>query len=323
MLSDAELARAAQSGDVTCLGILLERHRAALYALALRMLRRPPDAQDAVHDAFLVALRNIDRLREPETVGAWLRGIVRNVCLRQLRSRRSELFVDEVSPQLELRLAESPVEEALDQLALREWVWAALAELPETLRVTAMLRYFGSYTSYEEIAVILEVPVGTVRSRLHQVKIRLAEALLRTAGLASDADDEASRLTEHVACMFVDGMKTLNRGELSSTYLSMFAEDVTGAFGEWPFQGRRMFEWALRQNIVDGVKVHPTSALTSPGVIVLEATFENPPDGPSHCPPAMAWVTLLGDGKAQRTRVHHAPRPPEQRQDDAVELRTA
>ena len=49
--------------------------------------------------------------------------------------------------------------------------------------MTAMLRYFGSYSSYAEISAVLGVPVGTVRSRLNQVKVKLAEALLKTAGL--------------------------------------------------------------------------------------------------------------------------------------------
>ena len=69
MLSEVELARAAQNGDATSLGLLLERHRAALYALALRILGRGPEAQDAVQDAFVVALSSIERLREPEAVG--------------------------------------------------------------------------------------------------------------------------------------------------------------------------------------------------------------------------------------------------------------
>ncbi len=114
MLSDAELARAAQSGNAASLGILLERHRAPLYALALRFLGHGPDAQDAVQDAFLTALRTIDRLREPEAVGGWLRGIVRNVCLRRLRERRQGeiLFEEELPGRVESGFLESSVEEA-------------------------------------------------------------------------------------------------------------------------------------------------------------------------------------------------------------------
>jgi RNA polymerase sigma factor (sigma-70 family) len=88
MSSDAELVRTAQSGDAASLGILLESHRAPLYALALRFLGHGPDAQDAVQDAFLLAVRKIGQLKEPEAVGGWLRSIARNVCLSRLRERR-------------------------------------------------------------------------------------------------------------------------------------------------------------------------------------------------------------------------------------------
>jgi DNA-directed RNA polymerase specialized sigma24 family protein len=73
VLSDVELVRAAQRGDAASFGILLERHRSPLYVLALRLLGHGPDAQDAVQDAFFIALRSIDRLREP---GRWAGGCV-------------------------------------------------------------------------------------------------------------------------------------------------------------------------------------------------------------------------------------------------------
>ena len=187
MLSDEELARAAQGGDAMSLGTLLERHRAPLYALALRVLgHRPQQAQDVVQDVFVVALSTIEGLREPKAVGGWLRAILRNVCLMQLREHRGEVPFDE----LPVGLGKDPepsAEESIERLAMSEWVWTALGELPEPLRVTAILRYFGSYSSYEEISAILGVPIGTVSSRLSQAKVKLVDALLRTAGMEHDA----------------------------------------------------------------------------------------------------------------------------------------
>lgn len=69
VVGDVELVRVALNGDIASLGVLIERHRAPLFALALLMLGRGPRAQDAVQDAFLVALRDIDRLRTPEAAG--------------------------------------------------------------------------------------------------------------------------------------------------------------------------------------------------------------------------------------------------------------
>jgi RNA polymerase sigma-70 factor (ECF subfamily) len=87
--SDADLVSAALGGDAASLGALLERYRAPLHALAVRLLGYTPDAEDAVHDAFLIALCSLGSLRAPDAAGAWLHGIVRNVCLRKLRAPRA------------------------------------------------------------------------------------------------------------------------------------------------------------------------------------------------------------------------------------------
>src|SRR5215218_3369603 len=233
VLSDAELARAAQNGDAASLGALLERHDASLYALALRILGRGPEAQDA----FLIALSRIDRLREPEAVGGWLHGILRNVCLRRLRETRVEVSLDErAQKNVEERSFEPSAEEYIDRLVLREWVWAALYELPEVLRVTAMLRYFSSYSSYEGISAILGVPLGTVRSRLNQVKVKLAEALLKTAGLEHD---EPRRLAESQTRFFTTVFDEYSRGQgyetlagaLSNDFVRVRSDGLSGRLG--------------------------------------------------------------------------------------------
>ncbi len=84
---------------------------------------------------------------------------MRNVCRMRLRAGQGELLSDEVSQYVDRRSSEPCVERAIDRPALRDWVWTALDRLPEALRVTAMLRYFGSYASYEEISAILGMPV--------------------------------------------------------------------------------------------------------------------------------------------------------------------
>jgi RNA polymerase sigma factor (sigma-70 family) len=303
VFSDAELARAAQGGDATSLGILLERYRASLHALALRMLGHGPEAQDAVQDAFLIALRSIDRLREPEAVGGWLHGILRNVCLRQLRERRDEILFDESVATLEKSPSEPPAEEAIDQLAMREWVWTALYELPETLRVTAMLRYFGSFSSYEEISAILGVPVGTVCSRLSQVKVKLADALLKTAGLEHD---EARKLAESQRSFTAAWTGEYNRGEGYQLLTSAFSED-----GAWAYTSGKVVRGvpSFEGDLEAGMKMRPTNVLASKDVTVMEADFENPRDDPFHCPPATSLIFFYRDGRIQQACQYYAPRP--------------
>jgi len=212
MPRDAELVKAVQNGDAASLGILLESYRASLYGRALRLLGHGPRAQDAVQDTFVIALRKIDQIREPEAVGGWLHAILRNVCLMRIREDRGEILFEEVPRRIEQRSFESSAEETIDRLAMRDWVWTALGELPESLRVTAMLRYFGGYPSYGEISSILGVPVGTVKSRLNGAKIKLADALLETAGLEHDG---ARRLTESRTRFYEAAWGDYSRGRVA------------------------------------------------------------------------------------------------------------
>jgi RNA polymerase sigma factor (sigma-70 family) len=303
-LSDPQLARAAQSGDAVSLGTLLERHRAPLHALALRMLGHGPEAQDAVQDAFLVALRTIDQLREPEAVGGWLRGILRNVCLMRLRERQREIHFERPERDLESAFSEFSVEEAIDRLAMREWVWSALGRLSEDLQLTATLRYFSSHpSSYEEISAILGVPMGTVKSRLNTAKLKLGEALLQTAGLEHG---EARRFTEARANFFEAAYAEYNQRKGYETLASAFSEDLVLSMskGKMFTRGYEFLVGDWEDDLEVGVKMVPKEVISSKNVAVIECDIENPPDSPHTCPPAVSQVAGYRDGKIHRLHWH-------------------
>ncbi|HEY8599770.1 MAG TPA: sigma-70 family RNA polymerase sigma factor [Thermomicrobiales bacterium] len=304
--TDADLVRAAQGGDTVSLGLLLERYRATLYSQALQIVGHGARAEDAVHDAFIIALRRIDQVREPAAVGGWLRAIVRNVCLMQVRAARGELSLDALPEGYERAAPTGNAADAIDRLALREWVWAALGELPEALRATAMLRYFGSYQSYEAIAATLDVPVGTVRSRLNQVKRKLADALLETTGLAHPQMRES---TARYAGIYAEIGRAYNSNTISRACVDGFATDLVGVFSDGRgFQGRDSFVDVLRGDADAGMKLHITSFLASEGLTVLEGNWEGPPDDPLHCPPAMTQVCFWRGDQIQRVHLYYAPR---------------
>jgi RNA polymerase sigma-70 factor (ECF subfamily) len=305
-LTDAQVVRAAQGGDATGLGVLLERHRAPLYGLALRILGHGPQAQDAVQDTFLIALRKIELLREPEAIGGWLRAILRNVCLMRRREDRGEVFFGELPRHVESSLSDSSAEEVIDRLALRDWVWTALSELPEALRVTAMLRYFGNYPSYGELSAMLGVPVGTVKSRLNQIKIKLAEALLKTAGLEHD---EARRLTESQARFFAAAWDEYNRGQGYELFASAFCEDPAFVLSNGTVHGRRWMVEEFEGDLEARMRLHLTNVIASKDVTVVEGDYENPSDDLFRCPPAISMVGFYRDGRIPLMRLHFAPQP--------------
>ncbi len=307
MQSDAELVRAAQRGDSTSLGLLLERYRAPLYGLALQLLGRRADAQDAVHDTFLVALCKLDQVREPAAVGGWLHMVLRNACRIRLRAGCREALFDEFPPYLEARSPEPSAEERIDRLALRDWVWTALARLPETLRVTVMLRYFGSHASYEEIAAILGLPVGTVRSRLNQAKAKLGEALLEAASLEHS---EARQRTEYVARYFSAAVEEINAGTGYALLADAYSDDPELVVADGKIlRGRRHLIEDLEGDLEVGMKMRLTNVFASRDITILEANFENPPTDPLRCPPATTQVHFQRDGKCHRARFYFAPRP--------------
>lgn len=138
--SDAELVAAARGGDVSGFGLLLERHRAGMRAVAVGLLGYGPGAEDAVQDGMLTALGRLDDLREPAAVGPWLRAVVRNVCRMQLRAGRPTAPLEEVAERW-VAAGAAAVEESLDRHALRDWVCHAVGQLSEPLQLVVLQRH--------------------------------------------------------------------------------------------------------------------------------------------------------------------------------------
>jgi len=297
--TDRELVLAAQAGEVAMLGLLLERHRASLYGACVRILGRGPAAQDAVQDACLVALRRLHELRDPDAFAGWLHAIARNACLMELRRSARERPVDDVDDG-----SVSSLEEELERSALRSWLWGALDALSEPLQVAVLLRYFGRGRSYEEIAELCGVPVGTVRSRLSAARGALADALLAAAAADADVDARVRLWRERLAA----GLAEYNRGDLAGLD-SVLAPDLVVTRGDGWSTGKRDLLPGLQRDACEGVRVASGSVVAGADVFVLDADLENPPDDPFHCPPAFTWVAFHDGERVSRLHFHHAPRP--------------
>lgn len=298
-IADSDLVQLARRGETAALGVLLERHRAALYGLALSIVRDRSVARDVVQDAFLVALRRLGDVREPAAAGAWLRAIVRNEALMRLRRFRE---IPANVPD-DLRDPAPGPEAALEALATRDWVLAALERLPQEERVTVLLRYFTTRPSYSEIAAILGIPVGTVRSRLNHAKRRLGEALLNTA-TTEHPDHRAlgqERWREWIAA--IEDME--RRGDAAG-YFDACSPDVVidNPAAGYRTRGVAAERRNLENGLGIGVRLRPTGIVASRGITILEGAYENPPDQPNHCPPLHTEVRLHPTGHTTRLILH-------------------
>jgi len=159
---------------------LVQQHYESLYRYAFRLSGSASDAEDLTQDAFCQAQLKLRQLRDAGRVKAWLFSILRNAYLHRVRHARREKVVplDSV-PDLVERLPE-PLPD-IDPQRLQE----VLNELPEDFRTPLILYYFDDF-SYRDIAEQMDVPMGTVMSRLARAKAHLRARLLPPAPVTAD-----------------------------------------------------------------------------------------------------------------------------------------
>lgn len=172
-LDDATLVSAAQSGDRDALETLLRRHHDRIYAICRRMTGNDADALDATQEALITIVKGLHHFDGRAAFTTWSYRVATNACLDELRRRRRR--PDPVEMDTEPVTVAGPP--GLDEAVVtRLSIDAALLELPDTYRSVVVLRdQLG--LEYSEIATVLEIPIGTVRSRLARGRAALADRL--------------------------------------------------------------------------------------------------------------------------------------------------
>jgi RNA polymerase sigma-70 factor, ECF subfamily len=176
--SDEELVRAVQAGNGAALDLLLRRHYDRIHAVCRRIAGSTRDADDAAQEALIRIVRAIDRFDGRSSFATWTYRIATNTALDELRKRsrrpRLQAVGDDDQPFHEHAddLAQREVEAAPDKMAID----AALADLPEEFRVPVVMRDVGDL-DYAEIAAALDIPVGTVKSRIARGRKMLVDLL--------------------------------------------------------------------------------------------------------------------------------------------------
>ena len=185
---------AAQGGDRGALDQLLRRHYDRVHAVCRRITGHEADAADAAQEAMIAIVRNLDRFDERSSFGTWAYRIATNSSLDELRRRKRRAVVSttDVDDHLHLELADPAgarrIEAVGDHLALN----AALASLSEEYRLPVVLRDVADL-DYAEIAAVLDLPAGTVRSRIARGRAALAKALSADPGNHQTDPERPSR----------------------------------------------------------------------------------------------------------------------------------
>jgi RNA polymerase sigma-70 factor (ECF subfamily) len=210
-VSDTELARRVGTGEEAALRLLMKRHNQTLFRTARAILRDDAEAEDAVQDAYLKAIRGIDQFRSDSKLSTWLVRITVNEALGRLRKTKRAAQVIPLAGDLaegkeahdnvmDERTA-TPEEETLRAEA-RRIMESRIDALPDAFRAVFVLRAIEEL-SVEEAASVLDIPEATVRTRFFRARSLLRESLSRELDLALDnafhfAGERCDRITERV-----------------------------------------------------------------------------------------------------------------------------
>ncbi len=199
---EAGLLRDARAGDRAALGELLRRHERRLFNVALGIVRHHGDAEDVTQDALVKVVQKLDDFRGDAQLTTWMTRITVNQAISLLRKRKTRHAVSldadragangeafSVGRTLEQARELPPdhrVQEQEEHARLRD----AIARLDESFRVPLVLRDLDGM-DYQEIADTLDLPLGTVKSRLFRARLMLREELSRDESRGNEANSPA------------------------------------------------------------------------------------------------------------------------------------
>ncbi len=199
MNDEKTLIRQVLDGDTEAFGGLVSLHEKQVYNLCLRMVNNPEDARDLTQEAFLKAWRSLQFYRSESSFSTWLYRLTSNLCIDHLRQQKRRpavsLTMGEEEEPVELEVESSrPTPE--EQVIHRESRWAiaaAMAQLEEEFRLILTLRVVEEL-SYEQIAAVTDLKVGTVKSRIARARTKLRKILLQNGNkLTGDSSKECER----------------------------------------------------------------------------------------------------------------------------------
>ena len=194
--------------------VLLE-YLDGLFSYAMALTRNSFEAEDLVQETYVRAIKAMGRLRQDSNIRAWLFAILRNTWLNQIRQQRTrpqllELDIDEKSAGLAVETAKDPHSLYVKKIETDQ-VREALEQLPEVLREIIVLREFAEL-SYQEIAALLQCPLGTVMSRLSRARVKLGTLLSPSQSISKN--------------------KVLSQGALSSQASTVGLGEIIGTITE-------------------------------------------------------------------------------------------
>ena len=181
--ADQKLIRRCKRGEEAAFQAVLTRYRGPIYNLCWRMVRNDEDARDLAQEVFIKVFRLLDRYDEQYAFSSWLFRIATNHCIDHLRRQRLRFLSlerdggsDDDEAEMQIANDDPEPDVVLQRREALEKLEEVIAELPPHYRVITLLRH-DQQLSYEEIAETLQLPLGTVKARIHRARNMIQQML--------------------------------------------------------------------------------------------------------------------------------------------------
>lgn len=303
-----ELVNLSQKGNIQAFTILFNQIKPALYAKALQFFGSGPEAKDVLQDTYINAFSKIGQLRDASKFNTWLHSILRNECLLLKRSKRKfsndENMLQFGLPDKSIQASDLGIWE--ERKGLHQGIMHWLSLLNEKKQAVILLRFFSEFSSYHEIAKLLAIPIGTVRSRLAMAKKELWQ-MINNLGDIENLNTPGCAINEHEE-QFREAWPSFYAGD-RDRFLNHFEKNLvlrftSGKMGE----GLQRWEQEWDEDLESGVRFRPNQVVYSKNLAIVEGPIINPPDKPNHCPPYGSMVLFHNYGKVYRAHIHYASR---------------
>jgi|SRR5687767_13678792 len=287
----------AKQGQQPAWSFLYTYFQPALYARALTMYGNTPAAKDAVQDVFMIAFLQLKKLRDPMAFPGWIKKILVHNCYRNIqkekRMERSDLFLSD----------DMEFERKLDELYNKHKLFDSLEALSEQLKATVLLRYFSRNNSYDDIATILCVPVGTIRSRLNKARVELSRYWKESCG-----EGKASAESEEWNAFYLRLFEgyTISQ-QLREKICSHFEKNlhIQLTSGKHIIGNTYMIK-GLEDDVACGIRLKDINVISCGRISVIEFDNINSKEYPDHCPSKTALVAFREKKKLVRVHIHDA-----------------
>ena len=188
-LTDQQLITQTLDGQTAAFGILVRKYQNRLFNSMVHFLRNQSDAEDVVQDAFLLALRKLDSFQGNSQFYTWLFRIARNTAISKMRRKKPTVSLDSTQSDQRLDFPDDgpAVSDEMERRERQTGLMRAMDMLSSEHREILILREMEEQ-NYDTISEILDLPVGTVRSRLHRARSQLKELLIKNEDDARSQD---------------------------------------------------------------------------------------------------------------------------------------